>query len=352
MASAQSSMQRFRSPLLLLALLAVLGGVAAGCGGGGGGGSSSSGVPDGAVAKVGDVTIARAKLDSLVQRAQRSYKLQKRAFPKAGSTDYRALQQQFMQSLVNEAEVQQKADELGVRVTDKQVDDRIKQYKQQSLGGSEKKYTTELKSYGLTQEDARQLFRTQLLSDAVYNKVTGDVKVADKELAAYYKAHPEQYRLPQTREVRHILVKTKPLADTIYSQLKGGADFAALAKKYSTDPSSKDNGGKYTAVKGQSVPEFDAKAFELKTGELSQPVKTQYGYHVIQAMTNTKPAKPQPFAQVKESIRQQLLQQKRSAVISKWADGVRKEFEGKVAYAAGFAPPAAPTTTAGTTTAG
>ena len=82
--------------------------------------------------------------------------------------------------------------------------------------------------------------------------------------------------------MRHILVKTKAKADDIYDQLKGGADFAALAKKYSEDTGSKANGGKLTISKGQTVAPFDQTAFLLKTNEISQPVKTEFGYHVIQ----------------------------------------------------------------------
>src|SRR3954452_12024757 len=97
-------MARKSSLLVLVCLLAALGVLVAGCGGGGGGG-----VPSDAIARVGDQTIARAKLENLIQRAQRSYKLQKRAFPKAGTPDYLLLQQQYVTALVNEAELEQKA---------------------------------------------------------------------------------------------------------------------------------------------------------------------------------------------------------------------------------------------------
>jgi parvulin-like peptidyl-prolyl isomerase len=330
-------MLRKRSILMCLAvLLAALGLVVTGCGGGGGG------VPKDAIAKVDKDEIPRSKLDALIARAQRSYKLQKRAFPKAGTPDYTLLQQQYVTALVNESELEQKAKDMSVKVTDKQVDQRITDYKKQSLGGSQKRYLETLKTYGLTQQDARDLFRQQLLSDAVYQKVTKNVKVADPEIKNYYNAHPETYAQPQSREVRHILVKTKPLADKIYSQLKaaGEKNFAALAKKYSIDPGSKAQGGKLTILKGQTVPQFDKMAFQLKTGELSKPVKTQYGWHLIQALGKVAPRKTTPLSQVKESIRQQLLQQKRSEVITKWIDGVKKDFAKKVSYQKGFAPPA------------
>ena len=94
--------------------------------------------------------------------------------------------------------------------------------------------------------------------------------------------------------MRHILVKTKAQADSIYNQLKAGADFAALAKKYSQDPGSKDNGGKLTIIRGQTVAPFDTTAFLLSTNTISRPVKTQYGYHVIQPISAIKPAEDDP----------------------------------------------------------
>ena len=89
---------------------------------------------------------------------------------------------------------------------------------------------------------------------------------------------------PKTREVRHILVNSKSLADTIETKLKNGASFAALAKKYSKDTGSAAQGGKLCVAHGgtsgacqQTVPPFDKAAFSLKTDELSQPVKSVYG---------------------------------------------------------------------------
>ena len=177
-----------------------------------------------------------------------------------------------------------------------------------------------------------------------------EVTLTDAQIKDYYDGHREVYTTPQTRVVRHILVaaKDKALADKLYGQLKGGADFATLAKKYSIDPGSKSQGGELTITRGQTVPEFDKTAFALKTGELSKPIKTQFGWHIIQAEKPAKPRQSTPFAQVKESIRQQLLQQKRNDALQQWIDGLKKEYASKISYANGLAPPA--TTTSSTTT--
>jgi parvulin-like peptidyl-prolyl isomerase len=179
--------------------------------------------------------------------------------------------------------------------------------------------------------------------------VTGDVMLTDKQVEEYYRKNKSQYSQPESREVRHILVKTRAQADDIYNQLKAGADFTALAKKYSQDTGSKANGGKLTISKGQTVAPFDQTAFLLKKNEISKPVKTEFGFHVIQPIGDVKPAKVTPLKDVKESIRQQLAQTKKNEAMTKWVDELKKDYEDKISYAVGFTPPPAATSTATST---
>ena len=109
----------------------------------------------------------------------------------------------------------------------------------------------------------REDVRASVVQNKLYTKVTADVTVEDSDIDDYYKKNKEQYVQPESRDVRHILVKKKALADDLYQQLKSGANFAALAKKYSQDPGSKASGGKLTISKGRQVPEFDKAAFAL-----------------------------------------------------------------------------------------
>ena len=88
----------------------------------------------------------------------------------------------------------------------------------------------------------------------------------------------------------------------------------------------------------------------MRTGQVSHPVKTEFGYHIIKALGPIKPAKMTPFPQVKESIRQQLLQQHKNDGMTKWVAKVKKDFSGKIHYQAGYAPPATTSTGATTTT--
>jgi foldase protein PrsA len=341
---------RFLIPGAILVTL-----VAAACGGGG-----TAKVPASAVAVVGKQPITRADYQGLLAQAQRSYTAQKRAFPKPGTAEYQALQGQAVQFLIQREEFAQKAKDLGVTLTDKQVEARLAQIKKQYFGSNETRYKTQLKAQGLTDAEVHADISSQLISEAIFKKVTTGVKVSDAEITKYYDAHKSQYGQPASRDVRHILVKTKALADKLSKELHAnkGATFAADAKKYSQDPGSAKLGGKLTISKGQTVAPFDAAAFDLATGAITAPIKTQFGYHIIQALSPVRPAKVTPLKSVKESIRQQLLQQNKNAAMTKWVDDTKKSYCSgkKLNYAVGFVPttdpcktPAATTTNATTT---
>jgi foldase protein PrsA len=332
-----------RLAFFLVALPLVL--FAAGCGGGG---SGSGTVPKEDAAVVGDDHITREALDRRLAQAKCSYDLQKRTFPKPGSTEYQAIQQQILQNLVQRAELAQKAPDLKVSVTDDQVEKQLKQIKKQYFGGSDQRYKAELKRQCVTDAEVRADVRSNVLSDEIYKKVTSGATVTNADVKAYYDSHQSVYTQPESRVVRHILVKDKKLADKLYAQLKSGGDFAALAKKYSQDPGSKVQGGQLTISRGQTVPEFDKVAFSLKTGQTSKPIKTRFGWHIIRAEKDATKSRTTPFAQVKEAVRQQLVQQKRTDALQKWLAGVQAEFAKKVKYATGLAPPQ--TASAATTT--
>ena len=172
--------------------------------------------------------------------------------------------------------------------------------------------------------------------------LTKDARVSDKDVQAYYDAHKSQYGQPESRDVRHILVKTQAQAQSIYLHLRAdkGSDFATYAKKFSQDPGSKSLGGKLTITKGQTVPAFDQAAFTLATNAISTPIKTQFGYHIIQALSPVRPAKTTPLKDVKASISQQLLQQTKNTAMTKWVDDTKKSYcsGSKVRFAIGYSP--------------
>jgi parvulin-like peptidyl-prolyl isomerase len=325
--------------LIALALAGVF--VAAGCG------SDSKSVGANDVAVVGDQSISKDQFDRLIDQAKKNYKANHQTFPETGTTQYIALRKQAMQFLVQRAEFEQKAQDMGIKVTDSDVDRQLATIKSQYFGKNgkcdatcESKFQAELKKQNLSIDQVRDDVRASVIQNKIYEKVTAGANVSDKDIADYYKKNKQQYVQPESRDVRHILVKKKALADQIYQQVSNGGNFAALAKKYSTDPSSKDSGGKMTISKGRQVPEFDKVAFALKTHEIGKPVKTTYGWHVIQALTPVSKESVTKLSEVKTAIRQQLLQQKKQDVMRQWVDDTSKSFKSKTKFQVGYEPPA------------
>ena len=339
-------MKKFRSLFVLLSL-AALAALAAGCGGGS---SSSGSVPPGSIAAVGTDTIAKSQFELVMNAAKSSYKQQGQTFPTLGTAQYNQVRDQVVTWLVQQDELTQGGKQLGVSVSQQDVDNRLAQLKQHYFKGSEKKWNAALKASGETLQQVELQVRAQLLGEKIYNKVTSGVTVSDSAVKSYYDKNKATYTTKPTREVRHILVSSKAKADKIESQLKHGASFAALAKKYSTDTTSAKNGGSLGAItQGQMVPPFDRAAFSLKTGQISQPVHSVYGWHIIQALTPIKPAHVTPFSQLESQIRTSLLQQKKSAVMTTWSNKLKKQFTGKVHYGSGYQPTATTASPSSTT---
>ncbi|MEO6829308.1 MAG: peptidylprolyl isomerase [Acidobacteriaceae bacterium] len=165
----------------------------------------------------------------------------------------------------------------------------------------------------------------------------GPPQVSGADIQRYYNEHQKQFQVPEQVEVRHILIKVPAKADAqtvsaaqakaqgILKQLQGGANFAELAKKYSDDPGSKEQGGELGFVQhGATVPEFDRTAFSLKAGQLSGVIRTQFGFHILQ-VEKKQPAHVKPVDEVHDLIMADLTQQTQSQGAQKYAAKLQAE---------------------------
>jgi peptidyl-prolyl cis-trans isomerase C len=161
----------------------------------------------------------------------------------------------------------------------------------------------------------------------------------DDEVKAFFDTHPDKFRTPETFSARHILIGTrangdqkaltddeaKAKADKVLAEIKGGKSFAAAAKEYSDDPGSKDNGGLYeNTAFGKFVPEFDQAVRSQPIGKVGDPVKTMYGYHLIEVEKIT-PAVAQTFDQVKDAAKEQATAERQEQVYQAYTEKIRKE---------------------------
>jgi foldase protein PrsA len=177
-----------------------------------------------------------------------------------------------------------------------------------------------LKSQNLTEDDVKKILRQQLV---VEKAVGASLKVSDADVKAYLdKNHATLDTTAQVR-ARHILVADLATANKVETELKGGANFADEAKKYSTDPSSKDKGGELGFFgKGQMVPAFQEAAFSQPLNVVGPPVKSPFGYHIIE-VEEKKPAQIATLANSSDKIKQQLTQQQEQQQIPQFLSGLR-----------------------------
>jgi SurA-like protein/parvulin-like peptidyl-prolyl cis-trans isomerase-like protein len=324
-------MKNVRILLPLLALVALL----AACGGGGGGGAGALNKDD--VAVVGDQHITTQDLAAELQQAKQSYAQNRQSFPKEGTSAYETIKSQAITLLVQHAERQAEAKKMGLTVTDKEVQQRLDTIKKQYFAGKngkidEAKYQQQLAKAKLTDAQFQKDIRQQLLEEKLYKKLTADAKVTDAEALTYYQAHPDVYTQAKSRDVQYMLIKKKALAASLYAKLKANdsyANFCKLAKQYSGDPSTAKSCGKATFTQGQTVKAFDTVLFSQPTNVTHPPVydATSYkAYFLIRPLKAAKPRSSTPFAQVKSSIKQTLLQQKQTDAVNKWSSTVQKQF--------------------------
>jgi foldase protein PrsA len=326
-----------RSPLLagVLVLLVAVGVGVSACG------DDSSDLPAGVVARVGDANITEKQLDRAVARTTADAEAQGQTVPAEGAEGYDELRQQALQTLVQQKIVGFEARECGnpCKVTDAQVDAELARILESSFNGKQKEFDDYLKERGITRADARDIVKDGLQQQKLFDYVTRGVRFSEADAKAYYEDNPAEFRVAAGRTASHILVETEGEADAIRAEVTP-ENFADLARENSTDTGSATQGGSLGPIqKGQLVPEFDKAAFALKDGEISQPVKTQFGWHII--TVDVTPASVTSFADAKDQIIQTQLNQKRQAEFTSWSEDVLKEWEDRTVYADSSLEPAA-----------
>jgi parvulin-like peptidyl-prolyl isomerase len=169
--------------------------------------------------------------------------------------------------------------------------------------------------------------RFTLMSMLLEKEVVDKAKVTDNDLKAYYDANKAELTTNNQIRASHILVKTEEEAKKIEDQIKKGGDFSKIAKEKSLDPGSGKNGGDLGYFsRGQMVPEFEKVAFSLKAGEVSPPVKTQFGYHIIK-VTEKKEGKVVEFDKVKDLLNQRMTAEKQKEVFDSYITTLKKDYK-------------------------
>jgi foldase protein PrsA len=306
--------------------------------------SGCGSLPQSAVAEVNGKVITREDLDNAVEDLKLQYGDQ--GFPEPDTPEYQDLQKQVAERLVNEEILWFEADKMGISVSDDEVNKQMDQFKEQA--GGEDQFQEQLKQRNYTEDRLKDQLRKSLLFQKLYPEVTKDAaEVTDEQALAYYNENPTQFQQPETRTVRHILVADEATANQVEARLAAGEDFATVAQEVSTDPGSKDKGGDLGAVPTTNsgfVPEFEQAMDQLAVGQISAPVKSSFGYHIIQ-VTAITPAHAQTFDEVKDDLKAGLALQNQRDAFEAWFNSIKGDYD--VVWSDEFRP--AETATAATT---
>ncbi|MHC4882765.1 MAG: peptidylprolyl isomerase [Planctomycetota bacterium] len=237
-------------------------------------------------------------------------------------------------SLVDQVLYAQMADEAGIKVSDEQVTDQIKEIaaqKDQSMEEVEKEITTQ---YGMTMEDLKGQIHTQMLVKELVD-TKAEVTVTEADAQTFYDDNPQYFEQKEEVRASHILCGKRGITEEEYpaemekikaakARLDAGEAFEDVAKDVSTCPSAQDGGDLGFFGRGRMDPAFETAAFGLEAGQTSDIVKTSFGYHIIK-VTDKKAAGKTPFAEVKEKITEHL---ENSQKKEKWEE-IEKAFRNK-----------------------
>lgn len=166
--------------------------------------------------------------------------------------------------------------------------------------------------------------RKILISRVIEDEAKKSPPVSEDDVKLYYEQNKEKYMVPEMIRASHILTSTEEEAKAAKAELDNGADFAEVAKKYSKDLT-KDRGGDLGYFsRGQMIPEFEKPAFSLQTGQISDIIKTRFGYHIIKVI-DRKPAQYQSFDEVKDAVRTTLIRDKQRESFEKFTDQLKEK---------------------------
>jgi peptidyl-prolyl cis-trans isomerase C len=272
--------------------------------------------PDTAVAKGKGIEVKRSQLDAAVNALTRGQQI---------PAEHRArVERQVLDQLIQKQILLAKATDAEKAEGKAGAEKRLQSIK--SRFPSEEALDKQLKLAGITQAQLRSDMTDECTAIAVLEReLKSPIRPKDADIKKFYDENPSKFEQAEQVRASHILFGTQDTetrkelpedkkaekrkqADAVLKRARTGEDFAKLAKEFSDDPGSKDNGGEYTFPRGQMVPEFEAAAFTLKTNEISDIVTTQFGYHIIK-VSEKIPAKKVELAKVDQDIGRYLEQE-------------------------------------------
>lgn len=256
---------------------------------------------DNYVAKVGGVKISQEELNSALNKQY-------------GAT--------VLDTLISDKVIELEAEKKSVTVSKKAIQSQLDTLATQY--GSEEALESALASNNMTISDAKKSIKTYLLTKKL---IEPTLDITDSELKSYFKENKDSYNQAAQVKASHILLNDKKTANTVLAKLNDGGDWDKLAKKYSQDSSNASDGGNLGYFAESDMDEnFADAAFSMKVGEISKIVKSSYGYHIIK-VTGKKAAKKAEYADVKDKVREAVVEQKINDNYSSWLSSLYEDYK-------------------------
>jgi peptidyl-prolyl cis-trans isomerase C len=200
--------------------------------------------------------------------------------------------------------------------------------------GGEEKFYKNLEQTKHTEKDIREVIRAALQVDMLVRDIVSDMDVpTEDEIEDYYEANQHEFQQPESAHISHILIKPESEVDRavvisklleIKDKIKQGADFAEMAAIYSQCPTGKESGGDFGVIqRGTLVPAFDNATFSMETGEISEPIETQFGFHIIYKKAHFPPH-TLSLEEASEAISKKLIAIWQNDLLEDFIDGLKR----------------------------
>ena len=284
----------------------------------------------GMIIKVNGEGIPLTEFNSKYERFTQTFAMRKRNVPNRIAVRYR---NSIAKRLVEDELIRQETKRRHIKVPKKELDEEFGRYKEMFKG--EGRFERYLKTTKLTVKKVKENL-TKTLAIKALLKAVGRGEVTDKEVFNYYKENEAKYNVKEQVRASHILLKlakdatpiqveaARKKAEQLSDKARKGEDFAKLAKDNSEGPTARKGGDLNFFARGRMVKEFDAKVFSMKKNEISKPVRTRFGWHVIK-MTDHKPARVRPFEKVKKNIDRMISNRKNRQARSDLLEGLKNK---------------------------
>ncbi len=294
-------------------------------------------VPDSAVAVVDGTEITEDDFNASLEQAAKRQGLPE--VPAEDDPQYDAIRDAAIGDQLDIVWIQKEADERGVEVSDRQIEESLAQTKEQNFP-TEKKFQEFLEQSGFTPEDVDLRIKLQLLSQAIQDEVAAEAAgVTDAEVEDFYNQNSEQFEQPAQRDIRLILNKDAAKVDEAKAELEkdpSDKNWKKVAAEFSTDPSSKDTGGARQGITpGVLEGDLDSAVFEAPLNTIQGPVTTELGTYIFE-VTKETPAATQSLDEVRDQLKQQLEGQAQQEDFSAFVEDYRGKWTELTICADGF----------------